>query len=106
MVEGAGLENQRLFTGSVGSNPTPSALYKKAPIAGAFLYRLREVGFEPVGGRGRRNAPVEKLGFSRHRTPIVYFTSFNNDDFVTRTGLKAKQFAFNGSMSDLIFNDP
>lgn len=24
-VEGAGLENQRLLTGSVGSNPTPSA---------------------------------------------------------------------------------
>ena len=36
MVYGSGLENQRVFTGTVGSNPTLSVL-KNQPMAGFFV---------------------------------------------------------------------
>ena len=37
-VECTGLENRRLFTEFVSSNLTLSAIHKKAPIIGAFLW--------------------------------------------------------------------
>ncbi len=42
MVEGTGLENQRALTGTVGSNPTPSAILCYSAVCGV----MKDVGID------------------------------------------------------------
>ena len=48
---------------SPGSNPGRHPITNKRAVftARLFVIRSRLLGFEPVGGRGRRNAPVEEV---------------------------------------------